>query len=157
MKSIIEKPHRLSPECYRGCVSAAYTLCAEHRRPLFTNSAIQSVAQRLLFDGAKRSHCDIPIFLFMPDHCHIILQGNTETADTYETILRFKQQSGFWFSRNYGGRCWQKNFYDHILRTEDDVRKHILYVLHNPVRKELVSDWKGYPYKGSTVYNFDDW
>lgn len=97
------------------------------------------------------------VYLFMPDHCHIILEGKTESADTLLAMGRFKQHSGYWLYRNLRGVQWQKDFYDHIIRTDDATRKHVEYVLQNPVRKGLVTNWKEYPYKGSTVFNFDEW
>ena len=50
------------------------------------------------------------------------------------------------------GKFWQTSFYDHFLRKEEDVRDVVMYVLHNPVRKGLVSEWREYPYSGSLVY-----
>jgi len=43
---------------------------------------------------------------------------------------------------------WQKRCYDHILRTNEDVRKSGEYILNNPVRRGLVEDWHEYPYCG---------
>jgi hypothetical protein len=50
-----------------------------------------------------------------------------------------------------------KNFYDHIIRNDENYEKVIYYILNNPVRAGIVDHWKKYPYKGSTVYNFDEW
>lgn len=52
---------------------------------------------------------------------------------------------------------WQKDYYDHIIRRPEDVQKHVRYILDNPVRKGLVDDWKKYPFKGSTLHDFDEW
>ena len=41
---------------------------------------------------------------------------------------------------------WQKNFYDHIVRKEESLLKIAEYIVDNPVRKELVSEWEEYPY-----------
>jgi len=93
----------------------------------------------------------------MPDHCHIILQGKDEQANVLNTLDRFKQKTGYWLSKNHPEVHWQKDYYDHILRKEDDVMKHILYILENPVRKCIVEDRKEYQFKGSTVYLLDEW
>lgn len=50
------------------------------------------------------------------------------------------------------GKFWQTSFYDHFLRKEEAVRDVVMYVLNNPVRRGLVSEWKEYPYSGSLVY-----
>ncbi|MCJ7497019.1 MAG: transposase [candidate division Zixibacteria bacterium] len=97
------------------------------------------------------------LYLFMPDHCHILLQGNDEQVNVLDTIDRFKQKTGFWLSKNYPEAYWQKDYYDHILRKEEDVKKHIRYILENPVKRNMVEDWKEYQFKGSAVYNLDEW
>jgi hypothetical protein len=52
---------------------------------------------------------------------------------------------------------WQKDYYDHILRKKENLNIHIKYILNNPVRAGLVDYWKQYPYKGSTLYNLENW
>lgn len=52
---------------------------------------------------------------------------------------------------------WQKDFYDHIIRDERELHRQIKYVLENPVRKGMVSDGRRYPFKGSTIFNLDEW
>lgn len=93
----------------------------------------------------------------MPDHAHVLLQGTDEDSDLWKCIVDFKQRTGFWLSQNKYSEEWQKDFYDHILRKEEDVVKHVRYILNNPVRKRIVENWKDYPFKGSTIYNFDEW
>ena len=111
----------------------------------------------MLLDVLRESYCDALVYLFMPDHAHFLLQGKSEKADSLQAMYRFSQKSGFWLYRNYNHIKWQKDFYDHILRKDEDIIKHIRYILYNPVRKGLVEDWKEYPYKGSTVFQFEDW
>jgi hypothetical protein len=43
------------------------------------------------------------------------------------------------------------------LRKEEDIKKHVMYILNNPVRKGIVENWKNYPYKGSTKFDFNEW
>jgi REP element-mobilizing transposase RayT len=93
----------------------------------------------------------------MPDHCHILLQGKSDHADTLEALRNFKQKSGYWFSKNHHGIEWQKSFYDHILRTDEETDKHMRYILENPIRKEIIKDWKEYPWKGSMVFDLNEW
>jgi len=154
---IREKHHRLQRELYRGFCTAAFTLCLKERQSFFTTEPIFNHLEKLLLDTLSRYHVSAEIYLFIPDHLHLLLRGTDETADVYKVCVAFKQQSGFWFSNEHPDIHWQKDFYDHILHTDENLRKHIQYILNNPVRKELVSDWIDYPFKGSTVHNFDEW
>lgn len=92
----------------------------------------------------------------MPDHLHILAEGKSEEADLWKMIVDFKQQTGYWLSKNGNGIRWQKDFYDHILREEEDVTKHMAYILDNPIRAGLARDWRDYLYKGSTLYNLHE-
>jgi putative transposase len=44
------------------------------------------------------------------------------------------------------GACWQRGFYDHALRKEEDAEKAAQYMVNNTVRKGLVNSWRDYPY-----------
>ena len=50
-----------------------------------------------------------------------------------------------------------KDYYDHIIRNDEDINNQIKYILYNPVRASLVENWNEYKFKGSTVYNFEEW
>ena len=93
----------------------------------------------------------------MPDHGHLLIEGKLEESDLWQSIVNFKRKSGYWLTRNHPSEEWQKDFYDHILRKDEDLMKQVRYILGNPVRRGLVEDWKTYPYKGSTLYDFDEW
>jgi REP element-mobilizing transposase RayT len=59
-------------------------------------------------------------------------------------------------SKNKTGVAWQKDFYDHVIRKHEDVVAQVKYVLDNPVRKGLVSEWHDYPFTGSIGIRMDD-
>jgi len=44
---------------------------------------------------------------------------------------------------------WQKDFYDHIIRTNENIATQVRYILDNPVRRGLLSSWQEYPFMGS--------
>ena len=51
---------------------------------------------------------------------------------------------------------WQKDFYDHVIRTNEDIATQVRYILDNPVRKGLVLFWQEYSFKGSIGCNLED-
>ncbi len=88
----------------------------------------------------------------MPDHCHILLKGDSKDCNLLYIMNRFKQKSGYWLSKNFPDIRWHKNYYDQILRDKRELIRQMNYILNNPVRKKLVSNWREYPYKDSTLY-----
>lgn len=93
----------------------------------------------------------------MPDHCHLLIEGKTTDSDLIRFMKDFKQKSGYWLSKNAAGIKWQKDFYDHILRRDEDIKKQVCYILENPIRKGFADNWKEFQFKGSTMYNFNEW
>ncbi|MFQ6002407.1 MAG: transposase [Candidatus Zixiibacteriota bacterium] len=154
---IKERKHRLSREAYKGRVRYAFTICVHNKGTLFVSDHIFHTLEDMLLDALVKSNCDAHIYLFMPDHGHLLIEGKLEESDLWNCVVDFKRKSGFWLARNHLLEEWQKDFYDHILRKDEDLIKQVRYILGNPVRKGLVEDWKAYPYKGSTLYDFDQW
>jgi putative transposase len=157
MLAISEKKHRLSLDRYKGPVTVAYTACIRNRATFFSKALHAEQAAKVLIDEATKWNCDVVIYLFMPDHVHILMKGTREDSDTYRVMRVFKQKTGFLFSKAGFGIVWQKDFYDHILRTESDFSNQLQYILENPVRGGLASRWQEYPFKGSTVLDLDQW
>jgi REP element-mobilizing transposase RayT len=93
----------------------------------------------------------------MPDHAHLLLATKDESGDVLKAMKLFKQKTGFWLSQNGNGVRWQKDYYDHILRREEDIERHVHYILGNPVGAGLVQDWTEYTFRGSTIYDLDSW
>jgi REP element-mobilizing transposase RayT len=151
------QPHRLPDECYRGLITAAFTCCIKDKKQDIARAEIVLPCSEILFTESIQSDCDVLAYIFMLDHCHILLQGKSEHADTLSALRNFKQKSGYWLSKNYHGIEWQKSFYDHILRSDEEIDKHMRYILENPVRKEIIEDLKEYPWKGSSVYDLNEW
>jgi len=85
----------------------------------------------------------------MPDHMHVVLHGRSDAADAWQAMVDFKQKTGFWFARHRPLTAWQKDFYDHVIRADEDLGAQIRYVADNPVRRGLVKVWTEYPFTGS--------
>ena len=151
-----EKRHRLPRENYRGEITTAFTLCVHDKKPIFQNLTVIEAFINLLYASVEHSRCIVPSYCFMPDHLHIILTGAEHQADLWKTIVSFKQKTGYWLSRNMPASRWQKDFYDHIIRTEQTIATQVRYILDNPVRTGLAPAWQEYPYNGSIGCSLDD-
>ena len=105
--------------------------------------------------AAERHGCIVAIYCFMPEHLHVILHGQHESANTWQTMVEFKQRSGFWLKQHRPGTVWQKDFYDHVIRRDEDLGAQVRYIAGNPVRKGLVTDWSEYPHTGAIGIDLD--
>ena len=82
----------------------------------------------------------------MPDHFHLLVIGKDDKSNLKKFLSLFKQKSGYWFKKNYNKNLWHISYYDHILRKEESIENVASYILENPVRKGLVSDFREYPF-----------
>jgi putative transposase len=110
----------------------------------------------------KRTKFEIAAWVIMPDHFHIIIE--TENENPSDIMRRLKLS----FSTrlrgmvdNKSGRIWQYRFWDHIIRNQDDLNRHIDYIHYNPVKHLFVQspfDWvysSIHDYQRKGVYDRD--
>jgi REP element-mobilizing transposase RayT len=80
----------------------------------------------------------VRVFVVMPDHIHLLIRMS-DTAVLRQVITQWKR----WTARQ-GGFKWQRDFFDHRLRSEESSREKAEYILQNPVRAGLCAkpeDW----------------
>ncbi len=56
---------------------------------------------------------------------------------TAPTIARIVGQMKRWISRKIGASLWQKSYYEHIIRDEEDYINTAQYILDNPLKWEI--------------------
>lgn len=156
-KIIREKTHRLPDIMYIGNQTIAFTLCVYKKQNLFVSDEIFTFFEKELLNSLQSYECSAQVYLFMADHVHLIVSGNQKDSNVKKSLELFKQKTGYWLSQNLPKFKWQKDYYDHIIRNDEDIQNQIRYILNNPIRANLVDDWKEYKYKGSTVYNLEEW
>jgi REP element-mobilizing transposase RayT len=157
MKPIREKKHRLDSEIYKGERPVSFTLCIKDKKRFFIDGNRYKKFSGILLNELRNFNCSAYVYVFMPDHMHLTLAGNDSKSDVKKCLEMFKQKTGYWLGKNFPVIKWQKDYYDHILRKKENLNIHIKYILNNPVRAGLVDYWKQYPYKGSTLYNLENW
>ncbi|HBR16571.1 MAG: hypothetical protein A3G39_09985 [Deltaproteobacteria bacterium RIFCSPLOWO2_12_FULL_43_16] len=107
----------------------------------------------ILKEKSKSFGFKIWAYCFMPDHLHLLIEGNSSDSDMKRFISFYKQYTGFYYKTETGLPLWQINFYEHVLRKEEDTMGVALYIFGNPVRKGLVGDYRQYDILGS--FEFD--
>ena len=82
----------------------------------------------------------------MPDHLHLLVGGISEESSFKKFIQVFKQKTAYHFKKSKNEILWQRNYFDHAVRKEEDISNICDYILSNPVRRGLVQNCKNYPY-----------
>jgi putative transposase len=154
MSEIERKTIRLQKAYYSGFRSYFVTICGKDRKKLFVSSAIVECLLNVLRVQAERFRFDIYAYCFMPDHCHLLVRGKTPGANLSEIIRGFKGGSAKNLRQFSIFDAWQKGFYEHILRSDEDCGSATAYIFENPVRARLAKDIYEWPFTGSFVF---DW
>jgi REP element-mobilizing transposase RayT len=136
--TIKEKKHRLPKMIYRGEISVAFTVCLKGDDNSFLEPETARIFVDILAKESAKADCIVPVYCFMPDHQHFIITGTSTQSDTYKAVVSYKQRTGFWMTSKRCGVRWQKDFFDHVIRTNDTIAVQIRYILDNPLRKGLV-------------------
>lgn len=99
------------------------------------------------------SKYDLHVAVVMPDHVHLILAPVTDetrrmVVPLAEIMKAIKGASAHAINRRLQNRgsVWQEESFDHVLRSSYKLDEKIQYVLENPVRGCLVTDWHEYPW-----------
>ena len=105
----------------------------------------------------RRHPFDIHAWVVLPDHLHCILElpeGEADFAGRWRLIKAGftraipNDDKGVSPSRETPGErgVWQRRFWEHLIRDEEDYLHHMDYVHMNPVRHGLVSRVIDWPY-----------
>ncbi len=77
----------------------------------------------------------------LPEHFHLII--DPRDVNLSSLMKRFKLKFAGLYRSRLGlmrGRVWQYRFWDHVIRDQEDLNRHIDYVHFNPVKHGLVRD-----------------
>lgn len=134
------RPHRLPREEYVGQKTVSYTLCVEPRVPLFTAARVVESFVAILGEEIAKHRCRVPVYCFMPDHLHLMVQGLEEDSDLLTPMDRLKLRGGILRGMLKLPGKLQSNYYDHIVRSSEDWRHQARYIALNPVRAGLADN-----------------
>jgi putative transposase len=129
-------------------------------------------ALRAAFDTARRERpFVIEAVVVLPDHLHAILTLPSNDADYPARWRRIKghfsrtlvdTEIGLERRRNGELALWQRRFWEHTVRDENDFSRHVDYIHFNPVKHGLVQCVRDWPHSSFHRYVregvlSDDW
>jgi putative transposase len=119
-------------------------------------------AVRAAFRAGRRERpFAIDAIVILPDHLHSIFTlppGDADFSGRWRRIKgHFSNQviaAGAAIKRRPNGEyaLWQRRFWEHTIRNEDDFARHVDYIHFNPVKHGLVSRVRDWPYSSLHLY-----
>ena len=132
------------------------TTCTQNRRPIL---ATPSVHARLKDFGEKGPGHGawLGAYVLMPDHLHLFVVVDDGRLALSAWVKALKNSISSELRGNgVPSPHWQKGFFDHLLRSGDSYSAKWEYVRENPVRSNLVKDWRDWEFSGE-LFDLEFW
>jgi REP element-mobilizing transposase RayT len=120
------------------------TICCQRPcpRPL-TDEATCPAIRAALAQAQEAGRLELRLCTIMPDHLHMVARWSHARGLARE-VIGLKR----WLARRQG-IVWQRDFFDHRLRSESEFTAKAQYVRLNPVRAGLVARPEDWPHTWS--------
>jgi putative transposase len=153
-----------------------FTAVTYERLPIFSNDPSVEILQKVIDKTRSRYPFDQIAFCILPDHLHCIWRlpmGDEDYSTRWQMIkacfsMEYKHVSGLEghrtdsrISKRERG-IWQRRFWEHTIRDDEDLARHINYIHFNPVKHGLVTRiadcrWSSYHEYLRNGYYDEEW
>jgi putative transposase len=141
-----------------------FTVVAQERRPILTTEKVRAALREAIQQVRTTLPFQIDAWVLLPDHLHCIWtlpEGDTNFSARWAIIKRQvngrcvstinPSQSHSRLKRNER-TFWQRRFWEHQIRDDNDLAKHLDYIHWNPVKYGLVKAAKDWSYSSFHKY-----
>ena len=149
------RPEHIKGFDYLGPRQYFLTFCTYSRRRCFVTDDAVTIVRTQIERAAAEQDIALIAYCYMPDHLHLLAEGQAEDSDCLRFIARGKQYAGYHYKAKVGHPLWQRYGYEHTLRNDEAALSVARYILENPIRAGLVTRIEDYPYSGSSVYSIE--
>ncbi|WP_250458900.1 REP-associated tyrosine transposase [Microbulbifer litoralis] len=130
-----------------------FTVVTERRKPLLIDhiGRLRKAFRQIL----TKHPFEVQAIVILPDHLHTIWKLPEEDEDYSSRWKKIKRI----FSTGFPSRAhtdsqknkrekgtWQRRFWEHLIRSEEDWTNHLDYIHYNPVKHGYVNQVKEWPY-----------
>jgi putative transposase len=136
-----------------------FTLVTEHRRKLFADAETVELLRQAIARIGERHPFEVEAQVVMPDHLHALWRMPEKDAD-YSTRWRLIKEAFTKACVKRHGRAaidparaargeqslWQRRFWEHLIRDEEDFGAHLDYIHLNPVHHGYVTAPRDWPH-----------
>ncbi len=152
-----------------------FTLVAYQRKKLFLKTKAIEIFFESLYHVQELHPFSNLAYCILPEHIHLLWKMPIDEANYSLRIGEIKKRFSKQFILEFGNPnsvapiqkkrgetgIWQRRFWEHFIRDESDLIRHIDYIHYNPVKHGLVSQVKEWPassffdYVGAGYYDHD--
>ncbi len=150
----------------RDGTSYFFTLVTNARRPILCDIEVRAALKNALSKVRLKRPFRIDAFVLMPDHLHCIWtmpDGDADFSSRWKIIKgsvavacrSYCREDGLLSlsrQRHRESTFWQRRFWEHQIRDENDFERHADYIHFNPVKHGLANRAVDWPY--STFHRY---
>ena len=137
-----------------------FTVVSYRRRPILCGDTVRHALRRAIEEVRVKRPFSIDAWVLLPDHLHCIWtlpQGDADYSNRWMMIKRLVSIAcrddcrridwiGQSRQQHRESTMWQRRFWEHHIRDDEDLSRHLDYVHFNPVKHGLVSNAADWPY-----------
>lgn len=153
-----------------------FTLVTHQRQPILTHPDARRFLRTSILETQNRYPFTIDAWVLLPDHLHAVWtlpEKESDFSKRWGLIkANFSKKAKSLFEkeellshsrvRQRESSIWQRRFWEHEIRDDDDYQRHLDYIHYNPVKHGLVKCVADWPH--STFHRYvtqgtypDDW
>ncbi len=143
-----------------------FTVVTYRRREILTEPESRTILREVIKEVKQKYPFTVDAWILLPDHLHSIWTlppGDIEYPKRWGMIKAgFSKQAKSLFhrqewmnetkTRRRESTIWQRRYWEHQIRNEDDYRRYMDYLHYNPVKHRLVRRVIDWPY--STFHRY---
>ncbi len=117
------------------------TLVTDGREPLFRTTEVKTAILEILLELRTVHGFLLHAWAVLDDHLHLLVSD--PNAEVSQWVQKLKLRVA---RRQFPGRkkVWQHRYWDHLIRDENDLYRHVDYIHGNPVKHGLVKRTSDY-------------
>ncbi len=126
------------------------TTCTRNRRTILADERVAKILVDEWKTAQTRHQWDVGRYVVMPDHVHFFCSPGIDAKSLSDSVGLWKQ----WTSKRIlaethrSGPLWQREFFDHLIRSNESYHQKWEYIKENPVRAGLVKQSREWPWQG---------
>ncbi len=148
-----------------------FTIVTHLRQPIFNSSSARQMLRSAIAETNRRWPFTIDAFCLLPDHIHCIWtlpEGDSNFSLRWGEIKKIFSKTYLNHQGRQGSRTrvqavrseaaiWQRRFWEHLIRDEEDFRRHVEYIHYNPVKHGLTTCPAEWPWSSFHRYVKEGW
>ncbi len=149
-----------------GGSSYFFTVVAYRRQPILCDDSIRNALRAAIVRVRVARPFEIDAWVLMPDHLHCVWTLPEGDADFSSRWMKIKRSVSLACGEEYRrddllsasklkhreSTIWQRRFWEHQIRDEEDFARHVDYIHFNPVKHGHVQQVADWPY--STFHRY---